>query len=70
MKDYSNCNLIEKVWRSRWRVLTPIVAFSLYRNSIKEYVKNCKHWILEYDECISIAKGLTDCRMGRYKNWD
>lgn len=63
MKKYSDCNFIEKIWRSRWRLLTPIVAFSIYRNSIKENNRNNNHWILDYDDCISIARSMTKCRM-------
>jgi hypothetical protein len=63
MKRYIDCNFIEKIWRSRWRLLTPIVALSIYRRSIKENKKNRNHWVLEYDDCNNIARSITKCRM-------
>ena len=63
MKKYSDCSFIVKLWRSRWRLLTPIVALSIYRNSKIENKKDKNHWILEYNDCISIARSMTKCRM-------
>lgn len=63
MKKYSDCSFILRIWRSRWRLLTPIVALSIYRRSIKENKNNHNHWVLELEDCYSIARSMTKCRM-------
>lgn len=75
MKRYQECNKIEKIWRSRWKLVVPFVASYYYITRKKVYldvntaegITHTKHFeYLSYKMCWRIARGEVDSKRNFY----